>query len=67
MDKGSVHFGSSTLIYSKKQIVNYNNSVVEVSIDVDADINEQPLEKGSYYISVFHKDRKLGSAQVNLN
>nr|WP_321227302.1 hypothetical protein [uncultured Psychroserpens sp.] len=66
-DKGSVDFGSSTLIYSEKQIVNYNNSVVEVSIDVDADINEQPLEKGSYYISVFHKDRKLGSTQVNLN
>ncbi|WP_047549913.1 hypothetical protein [Psychroserpens sp. Hel_I_66] len=66
-DKGSVNFGNSTLIYSAKETVNYNNEVVEVCIDVDADINEQPLEKGSYYISIFHADRKLGSTQVNLN
>nr|WP_321221749.1 hypothetical protein [uncultured Psychroserpens sp.] len=66
-DKGSIDFGNSTLIYSEKQVVNYNNDVVEVSIDVDADINEQPLEKGNYYISIFHKDRKLGSTQVYLN
>jgi hypothetical protein len=66
-DKGSVTFGESTLIYSAKKIVNYNNDVVEVCIDVDADINDLPLEKGNYYISIFHKDRKLGSTQVNLN
>ncbi|TXE15818.1 hypothetical protein ES692_15090 [Psychroserpens burtonensis] len=66
-DKGSINFGESTLIYSAKEIVNYNNNVVEVCIDVDADINEKPLEQGNYYISIFHKDRKLGSTQVNLN
>jgi hypothetical protein len=66
-DKGSISFGESTLIYSAKEIVNYNNNVVEVCIDVDADINEKPLEKGNYYISIFHKYRKLGSTQVNLN
>tara|TARA_B100000809_G_scaffold264815_1_gene321738 strand:- start:3250 stop:4134 length:885 start_codon:yes stop_codon:yes gene_type:complete len=66
-DKGSVAFGKSTLIYSAEEIVTYNNNVVEVCIDVDADINDHPLEKGNYYISVFHKDRKLGSTQVKLN
>ncbi|MFT5243631.1 MAG: hypothetical protein ACJA1H_000783 [Glaciecola sp.] len=66
-DKGSVAFGESTLIYSAKEIVTYNNNVVEVCIDVDADVNDHPLEKGNYYISVFHKDRKLGSTQVKLN
>jgi hypothetical protein len=66
-DKGSVNFGDSNLIYSAKEVINYNNDVVEVCIDVDADINDQPFEKGMYYISIFHKDRKLGSTQVNLN
>lgn len=66
-DKGSVEFGESSLIYSAKEVVNYNNNVVDVCIEVDADINDQPLEKGNYYISVFHKDRKLGSTKVNLN
>ena len=62
-----VNFGDSNLIYSAKEVINYNNDVVEVCIDVDADINDQPFEKGMYYISIFHKDRKLGSTQVNLN
>jgi hypothetical protein len=66
-DKGSVTFGESNLIYSAKKIVTYNNDVVEVCIDVDADTKDQPLVKGNYYISIFHKDRKLGSTQVNLN
>jgi len=66
-DKGSVAFSESSLIYSAKEIITYNNDVLEVCIDVDSDINDQPLEKGNYYISIFHKDRKLGSTLVNLN
>lgn len=66
-DKGSVNFGNSTLIYSAKEIISYNNEVVEVCIDVDNDIRDQPFEKGTYYISIFHKDRRLGSTQVKLN
>ncbi|MEM5563645.1 hypothetical protein WNY78_00945 [Psychroserpens sp. AS72] len=66
-DKGSVDFGSSSLIYSAKEIINYDNEVVEVCIDVDSDIDDQPFEKGTYYISIFHEDRRLGSTQVKLN
>ncbi|MDG5490433.1 hypothetical protein [Psychroserpens sp. SPM9] len=65
-DKGAVRFGDSSLIYSAKEIINYTNQVVEICIDVDADIDEQPLESGTYYISIFHKDRKLGSTEVKL-
>ena len=43
-----------------------SNEVLEVCLDVDADINEQPLVSGTYYISIFHKDRKLGSTEVKL-
>ncbi|MEH6534896.1 MAG: hypothetical protein V7719_00780 [Psychroserpens sp.] len=65
-DKGAVTFGDSSLIYSAKQMIDYSNQVVEVCIDVDADIDEQPLVNGTYYISIFHKDRKLGSTEVKL-
>jgi len=65
-DKGAVSFGDSSLIYSAKEIINYSNQVVEVCLDVDADIDEQPLVSGTYYISIFHEDRKLGSTQVKL-
>ena len=48
------------------QVINYNNEVIDVCLDVDADIDEQPLLEGTYYISIFHKDRKLGSTEVKL-
>ncbi|MBR9913272.1 MAG: hypothetical protein GYB32_00360 [Algicola sp.] len=65
-DKGAINFGNTSLIYSERQIINYNNQVSEVCIDIDADIDEQPLVSGTYYISIFHKNRKLGSTQVQL-
>ena len=65
-DKGAINFGSSSLIYSSKKIVEYSNQVVDVCIDVEADIEEQPLVPGVYYISIFHEDRKLGSTEVVL-
>ncbi len=65
-DKGAINFGNSSLIYSAKEVVYYDNKVLEVCLDVDADINEQPLVSGTYYVSIFHKDRKLGSTEVKL-
>lgn len=65
-DKGAINFESSSLIYSAKKVINYNNQVTEVCLDVDAEIDEQPLVSGTYYISIFHKDRKLGSTEVKL-
>ncbi len=65
-DKGAINFGNSSLIYSSKKSIEYTNEVVDVCIDVDADIDEQPLVAGTYYISIFHEDRKLGSTEVIL-
>lgn len=65
-DKGAIKFENLSLIYSAKELVYYNNDVVELCLDVDADRDEQPLADGTYYISVFHKNRKLGSTQLNL-
>ncbi|MBO6605596.1 hypothetical protein [Psychroserpens sp.] len=65
-DKGSINFGNSSLIYSSKKVIEYTNEVVDVCVDVNADIEEQPLDPGTYYISIFHEDRKLGSTEVIL-
>ena len=65
-DKGAINFGSNSLIYSAKKVINYSNDVVDVCLDIDADIDERPLFPGTYYISIFHKDRKLGSTEIRL-
>lgn len=65
-DKGFIEFGDSSLIYSKKTIINYDNKVVDVCTNIMAVPLEVPLMKGTYFISVFHKDRKLGSTQIEL-
>lgn len=66
-DKGAITFGNSSLIYSLKKIVDYNNEVIDLCVDVEADTDEKPLTKGTYFINVFNKERKLGSTQVELN
>lgn len=65
-DKGSVSFGASSLIYSAKKVITYNNTGVDVCLDINADTNDIPLEAGAYYISVFHQDKKLGSTRLIL-
>ena len=66
-DKGAINFGDSSLIYSMKKTVDYNNEVIDICVDVKADPNDQPLTEGVYYVNVFYKDRMLGSTQVYLN
>lgn len=66
-DKGAVKFGESLLIYSDKQLINYNNDVIDVCTTIEAKKDDKPFAKGAYYVSVFHNDRKLGSTQVVLN
>jgi len=66
-DKGAINFGNTSLIYSSKKIVEYYNEVVDVCVDIEANTDEKPLTAGTYFISIFNKDRKLGSTQVKLN
>ena len=66
-DKGAISFGDNSLIYSSKKIVEYNNQVIDICVDIEAEADEKPLTKGTYFINVFNKDYKLGSTQVNLN
>lgn len=66
-DKGAISFGESSLIYSNKKIVHYNNDALEVSVAINALEDDQPLIAGSYYITVFNKDQKLGSTRLQLD
>jgi len=66
-DKGAITFGNSSLIYSLKKVVDYNNEVIDLCVDIEAETDEKPLTKGTYFINVFNKERKLGSTQVELN
>jgi hypothetical protein len=66
-DKGAINFGESSLIYSIKKIIPYNNTDLDVSISINAEEDDQPLIEGTYYISVFNKEHKLGSTQLKLD
>ncbi len=60
-DKGEISFGETTLIYSQKKRILYKNENLEFCVPIVATIEDKPLLKGSYFINVFHENRKLGS------
>ncbi len=64
-DKGAVNFGKSSLIYSKKIEVNYDNESKKVCSFIKTDANET-LVKGTYFVSVYHKAVSLGSTSIEL-
>jgi len=65
-DKGEVTFGDTSLIFSKKEVVNYNNDNLEICTAIIADDEDQPFLKGYYFINVFHENTKLGSTSIQL-
>jgi hypothetical protein len=65
-NKGLVHFGESSLIYSGKTKVYYLNDLVNVCIKINIDDKEMPA-KGTYFASVYHKDQRLGGSEIKLN
>ncbi|WP_431156833.1 hypothetical protein [Winogradskyella poriferorum] len=65
-DKGEVFFDDDSLIYSKKELVSYQNENLEVCSAIIADKDDKPFQKGDYIINVFHKKDKLGSTRVTL-
>lgn len=65
--KGSVNFKEDLLIYSDKQIVHYNNQILDICTAIHPQKNDHPFAKGTYFVSVFLKNRKLGDTQIVLN
>ena len=65
-DKGEVVFGDTSLIFSKKEVVNYLNENLEICTAIIADEEDKPFLKGYYFINVFHENIKLGSTSIEL-
>ncbi|MFK7833572.1 MAG: hypothetical protein AB8B52_09865 [Winogradskyella sp.] len=65
-DQGEVTFGDTSLIYSNKEVVDYNNRNLEICTAIVADEDDKPFEKGYYFINVFHGNKKLSSTSIEL-
>ncbi|APY08173.1 hypothetical protein BWZ20_07605 [Winogradskyella sp. J14-2] len=65
-DKGEVFFSNTSLIYSKKEVINFDNKNLDICTTVATYKEDRPLKKGTYFINVFHENRKLGSTSIVL-
>lgn len=63
-DKGAVNFGESSLIYSSFINVEYDNLAEDICVIIP---NNETFETGTYFLSVFENERKLGHTQIELN
>jgi len=62
-NKGYLEINGATLIYSSKLKVDYDKDVLEVCTNIKSDT---PLKQGTYYISVFENERRLGGTKIVL-
>jgi vacuolar-type H+-ATPase subunit I/STV1 len=66
-EKISKDFGAYSLIYSTKTLIDYDNDVLDVCVRAEAGNDEKIFTKGTYFVNVFHDEKKLGSTKINLN
>lgn len=64
-DQGVFTTGASSLIYSKKIMVDYKNKNLEECLFVQPS-NDQSLQKGDYYVTVYHKSNLIGKTMMTL-
>lgn len=65
-DRGEVTFGEDSLIYSKKEVINYWNESLEFCTEIMPENQNQFLSKGYYFINVFNDNSRLGSTSIKL-
>ena len=65
-DQGEVTFGDSSLIFSQKESVEYQNDNLEICTAIIAADEDQPFLKGYYFVNVFNGNIKLGSTSIEL-
>ena len=63
-DLGAVEFGNLSLIYSAGLSVDYFNENTEVCAAIPG---SEEFETGTYFVSVFENERRLGGTQIELN
>ncbi|WP_397364397.1 hypothetical protein [Olleya sp. R77988] len=64
-DKGDVKIGDASLIYSQKIVVDYDNNSLQECIFIEPSEGES-LEKGNYYINIYHENRLVGKSTLSL-
>lgn len=64
-DKGSTVFGKRSLIYSYKKTINFKNKAQDVCVLIEKE-EEETLEKGLYFVNVFHNGKTLGKTTIEL-
>ncbi|WGD35578.1 hypothetical protein [Olleya sp. YS] len=65
-DKGEIKMqGDSSLIFSKKLVVNYDNNSLQECIFVEP-LENEPLVKGNYYINIYHNNTMIGKTTMSL-
>ena len=62
-NEGEIKFNEKSLVYSRKEVVDYRNDNLDVSAFIDID---EDLVKGTYFISVFHDVELIGSTSIEL-
>ena len=64
-DQGVFNTGASSLIYSKKIMVDYKDKNLEQCLFVKPS-EDQSFKKGDYYVTVYHKSRLIGKTTMTL-
>lgn len=64
-DKGVVNFGKSSLIYTEKLGIDYDNKTKKVCSLIKTDASDA-LVKGTYFVSIYHKAVRLGNTTIEL-
>lgn len=66
-DKLSKRFGENTLIYTAKTTRAYNKQVLDVCVKTKTTEDENVFVKGTYFVTVFNDNKKIGSTSIDLN
>lgn len=65
-DKGSVYFGNSSLIYSKKFAINNSNTKETICANIETDRKER-FTKGTYFVNIFNNQKLLANTTIELD
>lgn len=65
-DKGSVNFGKSSLIYSKKVSVNNSNTDEIICANIESNYKER-FTKGTYFVNIFNSQKLLANTTIELD
>ncbi len=64
-DKGHIEVGETSLIYSEKIVVDYNNTSINKCVFIQPSEDEDLLQ-GDYYVTIYHNNMLVGKTTLSL-